>query len=65
MRTDLSVPFAQASEARSLGAKWDMGRKVWYVPDGTDLYPFLKWLPNPPNLTKGIRKALNRNRKEK
>lgn len=41
MRTDLNVPFSRKEEAKRLGARWDMGRKVWFVPDGVDLYPFL------------------------
>ena len=45
MRTDLSVPFAEKDEAKRLGARFDMGRRVWYVPDGVDLWHFKKWLP--------------------
>jgi hypothetical protein len=30
MRVNLNVPFARKEEAKSYGARWDAGRKVWY-----------------------------------
>lgn len=42
-RVDLSVPFSEKDEARSLGARWDARRKVWFVPDGVDPGRFGKW----------------------
>lgn len=44
-RIDLRVPFAQKDEARSLGARWDAQRKLWYVPDGVAAAPLARWLP--------------------
>jgi exodeoxyribonuclease VII large subunit len=31
---------------KSLGAKWDVTAKKWYVPEGIDLAPFKNWLAN-------------------
>lgn len=30
-RIDLSVPFERKDEAKRLGAKWDRGRRLWYM----------------------------------
>jgi hypothetical protein len=40
----LNVPFAEKDEAKRLGARWDSAKKKWYVPSGTDLTPFSRWL---------------------
>lgn len=40
----LKVPFAEKDEAKQLGARWDAAKKKWYVPLGTDLAPFSRWL---------------------
>lgn len=40
----LKVPFAEKDEAKQLGARWDAKQKKWYVPLGTDLAPFSRWL---------------------
>jgi hypothetical protein len=42
--TFLNVPYAEKDEARALGARWNPGRKRWYVPTGVPLEPFQKWL---------------------
>ncbi|CAI8950407.1 DUF5710 domain-containing protein [Brevibacillus sp. IT-7CA2] len=44
-RYDLRVPFSEKDYAKSLGAKWDLEKKVWYVSDEIDLEPFQKWFP--------------------
>lgn len=44
-RVDLEVPFAEKDEAKSLGARWDPGRKTWYVPAGSSHHAFQRWLP--------------------
>ena len=31
--------------ARDKGLKWDTHHKLWYLPAGTDLLPFMAWLP--------------------
>lgn len=36
MITYLDVPFHESGTVRNLGAKWNMGLKKWYVPDGAD-----------------------------
>ena len=33
-RVDLAVPFAQKDEAKRLGAKWDVAKRVWCAPSG-------------------------------
>ena len=45
MRINLQCPFADKDEAKALGARWDAGRKVWYIEDVEDLLPFSKWIP--------------------
>ena len=62
MRTDLCVPFSESSVVKALGAKWDMSKKVWFVPDGVDLFPFLKWIIDAPQISKPVMKALKKGR---
>ena len=50
-RIDLHVPFAEKDEAKRLGAHWDVGRKVWFVPEGVDPSVFERWLPSEPNIS--------------
>lgn len=45
MRTNLTVPFAEKDAARTLGARWDAARKVWYVENVENLESFLRWIP--------------------
>jgi hypothetical protein len=54
MRVNLNTPFAEKDEAKSLGARWDPARRVWYVLDVDDLTPFLRWIPK-----KEYRNSLN------
>ena len=54
--TFLNVPYAEKDEARALGARWNPGRKRWYVPSGVALEPFEQWLksgPGAPGASKG------------
>ena len=44
MRTNLTVPYAQKDDAKSLGARWDGINKVWYIEDKEDLTPFMRWM---------------------
>ena len=41
----LNVPYAEKDDARALGARWNPGRKRWYVPDGVAPEAFQKWMP--------------------
>jgi len=43
-RIDLEVPFHEKEQAKSLGARWDGDKKVWYVPNGVDAAPLHQWL---------------------
>lgn len=45
LRIDLAVPFAERDAARQLGACWDPGRRVWFVPEDRDATPLARWLP--------------------
>jgi hypothetical protein len=47
MRLNLKVPFAEKDQAKKLGARWDAGRKVWYVEGKDDVSPFSRWSPTP------------------
>ncbi|OXI28287.1 hypothetical protein CFB89_33485 [Burkholderia sp. AU16741] len=44
-RTYLDVPFKEKDAANELGAKFDRRSKKWYVPGGTDVAPFARWMP--------------------
>jgi len=39
----LDVPYREKDSARSLGARWDMESKKWYVPPGYDVTLFARW----------------------
>ena len=47
MRFDLKVPLAEKDAAKKLGARWDAGRKLWYVVNQAVMAPFAKWSPAP------------------
>lgn len=49
-RVDLAVPFAEKDEVKRLGARWDIERKLWYVPDGVNVGLFRRWLPLEPDI---------------
>lgn len=46
MRINLNCHYADKDIAKSLGARWDMARKVWYIVDVEDLTPFMRWIAN-------------------
>lgn len=46
MRINLKCGFSQKDEAKALGARWDAGRKTWYIKDVEDLTPFMQWIPS-------------------
>jgi hypothetical protein len=41
----LHTPFNEKDIVKSLGARWDMTRKQWYLLPNTNLKLFEKWLP--------------------
>lgn len=43
--TYLKVSYAEKDKVKSIGAKWDVDNKKWYVPYNTDITPFKQWLP--------------------
>jgi hypothetical protein len=59
MKTYLDVEFSDKDKVKALGARFDMASKRWFVPDGLDLIPFLKWVPRMPYLSRGVRKTLH------
>ena len=40
----LRCPFREKDDCKALGGRWDPDRKKWFVPEGTDLTPFKRWL---------------------
>lgn len=44
-KTFLEVPFRAKEAAKKLGAKWDRNVGLWYAPEGTDLAPLAKFIP--------------------
>ncbi len=63
MKTFIDVPITGKDRAKDLGARFDMGRKRWYVPDGIDLEQFKEWLP--PELAAAWKKLKSKKRKGK
>ncbi len=47
MRLNLKVPYAEKDQAKKLGARWDTGRKIWYIEGIGDTGPFARWSPTP------------------
>ena len=47
MRLNLKVPFAEKDDAKKLGARWDAGRKLWYIDGHLDATLFSRWQPTP------------------
>lgn len=45
MKVWLDVPIESIGMAKSAGARFDMSKKRWYVPDGLDAMEFVQWLP--------------------
>lgn len=50
-RVYIDCPFRDKDEAKALGARWDSEERLWYVPHGIDLAPFMKWIHSPDTLT--------------
>jgi hypothetical protein len=47
---DLNVPYHEKDDAKRLGARWDAVRKTWFLPDGTNVAPFRRWLTEQPDI---------------
>ena len=45
-KTWLTVPYREKNDAKSLGAKFDWNEKRWFAPEGADLAPLQRWLPD-------------------
>lgn len=41
--TYLEVPFDERDTVKILGGKWDTEQKKWYVPEGVNPNPFMRW----------------------
>ena len=41
----LDCPYAEKDEAKSLGARWDLDARKWFVPNDVDRNHFKKWWP--------------------
>lgn len=44
-KTFLAVPYREKEAAKKLGAKWDRDAGLWYAPEGVDLAPLAKFIP--------------------
>ena len=44
-KTYLEVPYKEKEAAKKLGAKWDRNAGLWYAPEGANLAPLAKYLP--------------------
>ena len=42
--TILNVPYKQQNIAKQFGAKWDAEKKTWYIPEGEEVPPQIKYL---------------------
>ena len=41
----INCPYDEKDLAKTLGAKWDLEAKKWYVPDGIKRETFRRWWP--------------------
>ena len=41
----IEVPYKDKDEAKALGARWDLGRKSWYIENPRKYPRFEKWIP--------------------
>ena len=46
MRINLVTLYSDKDTVKTLGARWDAAKKVWYITDEVDLTPFLQWIPD-------------------
>lgn len=45
-RIYLACPYRDKDLCKSLGARWDKDRKLWYITAAMDPEPFQQWWPN-------------------
>eukprot|EP00964_Phaeocystis_antarctica_P097484 scaffold63598_cov54-Phaeocystis_antarctica.AAC.4 len=50
-RRFLNCPIAEKGAAKALGAKWDAAQRKWFVPEGLEMAPFVRWDPTAPTPT--------------
>lgn len=50
-RVYIDCPYKDKDQAKQLGARWDSEERLWYVLQGVDLAPFIKWIPSSDTLT--------------
>lgn len=50
MKKYIKVPFADKDAVKSLGARWDMDMKSWYIPDDASSETFSKWESHDPSV---------------
>jgi len=62
MQLKLNVPFSAKDRAKSLGARWDLLGKFWYVPHGLDINIFREWWPE--DLSSSVLAMNERNHKK-
>lgn len=55
--TYIHCPYEEKDAAKALGARWDVSKRMWYVPDSLDISLFKQWL-NPQ--TKTAKKPLQK-----
>merc|ERR1719482_1918756 len=48
----LDCPIEDKDAAKGFGARWDAAEKRWYVPEGTPLENFARWLPDGVHIVK-------------
>lgn len=61
MQIRLNVPYSAKERAKSLGARWDLLGKFWYVPYGVDVNQLREWWPE--SLLKDVLNMNERNHK--
>lgn len=40
----LIVPYHEKEQVKALGDKWDKQEKKWFIPDGIEKKPFVRWM---------------------
>jgi exodeoxyribonuclease VII large subunit len=65
MMIELNVPFMEKDEAKRLGARWNSGSKRWYIPPGTNVAAFMRWLPEDFVVSEAVLETITVNNKDR
>ncbi len=58
-RLYLNVPFEEKNQAKSLGARWDLDKRAWWIDSSANKEQFSRWLKSKPNAEQPIYQDLD------